>query len=141
MRSKAGLQVMEQLIMIAVFSMAAAMCLQAYAASYRASRTDELAESAMSMADSVLDAFRAGAACPLEGPEYGRRFEGTFAEDWTPVPESDPRAAYAVSIIWYDYGDVIGSPPIIRADMAVSSPDGTVAYLDRYAVMQTEGGS
>ena len=58
-RSKAPLALMEQIIMILVFALASAVCLQAFVYSDQLSRTDEQRQSAMAKAQQVTEYCKA----------------------------------------------------------------------------------
>lgn len=58
-RSKAPLALMEQVIMILVFALASAVCLQAFVYSDRLSRTDEQRQNAMAKAQQVTEYCKA----------------------------------------------------------------------------------
>ena len=74
-RSKAPLALMEQIIMILVFALASAVCLQAFVYSDRLSRTDEQKQNAMTKAQLVTE-YCKGCQGDLErvcGPPARRR--------------------------------------------------------------------
>lgn len=58
-RSKAPLALMEQIIMILVFALASAVCLQAFVYSDQLSRTDEQRQNAMAKASQVTEYCKA----------------------------------------------------------------------------------
>ena len=58
MKSKAPLTLMEQLIMILVFALAAALCLQAFAAADRSSRESALRDQAVAEAQNAAEVLK-----------------------------------------------------------------------------------
>ena len=115
MKSRASLQVMEQLAMIAVFALAASLCLQAYAAAYRTSLDVLDRDRAEAMADGLVRAFRSGREVPLDGPKAGADFLGNYDENWE--PDADGRTS--VRVTWTD------GPRYAGADVAICGRDGT----------------
>ncbi len=96
MRSKAPLALMEQMVMIVVFALAAALCLQAFVRSDALSRGGEARDRAVLLAQSVaeavqhsggdLDSAVAAATGVQTGESCARLFWSVeYGEDWTPV--------------------------------------------------------
>ena len=91
MRSKAPLSLMEQMVMLLVFALAAALCLQAFVKSDQISRRGEAQDRAAALCQSVAEAVRhnggdlKGAMTQVNGVEPGQRDEIWFAnydETW-----------------------------------------------------------
>ena len=70
MRSKASLQLMEQLIMILVFAVAAALCLQVFAKSGEISRRTACQDAAVQMARNAAETYKQGEAPFFENDHY-----------------------------------------------------------------------
>lgn len=117
MRSKAPLALMEQMVMLLVFALAAALCLQAFVGSDRLSRRDEARDRAAEMCQSAAEAIRhsgggaeealtGGAA--LLGAEYAQgMLQQTYDKDWkviagTEWAQSEP--AYRLTAVAQDSG-------------------------------------
>lgn len=98
MRSKAPLAMMEQMVMILVFALAAALCLQAFVKSDQMSRDSENQDRAAALCQSAAEAIRhcggdadhalSGAAELLGIPygafaEEGHPLEAHYDENWT----------------------------------------------------------
>lgn len=94
MKSKAPLAMMEQIVMLAVFALAAALCLQAFVKSDRMSKDSEARDRAMTLCQSAAEAVRHSGgdlekAAELLGIPYGAyaqeepAFSAHYKEDWT----------------------------------------------------------
>ena len=59
MKSKAPLALMEQIVMILVFALAAALCLQAFACSYNISSRDRIRDAAMLQVQNITEEIKA----------------------------------------------------------------------------------
>ena len=94
MRSKAPLSLMEQMVMLLVFALAAALCLQAFVKSDRISRQSEARDRAAVLCQSVAEAIRHNggdlkeAMTQINGTEPGQRdgfwFEN-YDKNWTVI--------------------------------------------------------
>ena len=112
MRSKAPLMMMEQMVMLLVFALAAALCLQAFVKSDGISRRSEARDRAVIAAQNAAEAIRycggdgahalTGAA-ELLGADYRQGlFWLDYDENWTPIPSGDcgmekPKDKYRLS--------------------------------------------
>lgn len=74
MKSRASLVLMEQLVMILVFALAAALCLQAFARADQLSRETELRDQAVSLAQNGAETLK---ACSGDFEEAARLLGGT----------------------------------------------------------------
>ncbi len=94
MKGKGSLALMEQLVMLLVFALAAALCLQAFVKSDQMSKDSEAADHAMVLCQSVAETVKnkggdlAAAAESMNIPygSYageGMAFEQHYNEDWT----------------------------------------------------------
>ena len=94
MKSKSSLAMMEQIVMLLVFALAAALCLQAFVKSDQMSRQSEARDRAAVMCQSAAEAIRhsggdleaAAAALGVPYGAYGQEepdFSVHYAEDWT----------------------------------------------------------
>lgn len=102
MKSRSSLAMMEQLVMLLVFALAAALCLQAFVASDKLSRESETRDRAMVLCQSAAEAIRhsggdfeaAAAALGVPYGAYGQEepdFSVHYSEDLT----LDDSRAYA----------------------------------------------
>lgn len=74
MRSKAPLALMEQMIMVLVFALAAALCLRAFAAADALSREKEARDRAITEGQSMAEIYKSAAGdAPLAAARYGGR--------------------------------------------------------------------
>ena len=71
MRSKAPLALMEQMVMILVFAVASALCLQAFAQSELISRRGEDRDRAAVLCQSVAEVVRSNGGGPSAPPRQG----------------------------------------------------------------------
>ena len=95
MRSKAPLAMMEQMVMLLVFALAAALCLQAFVKSDQLSKRSEARDQAAVLCQNVAEALRnnggsASEAAWAVSEKLGYHYDqGTlyqeFDEDWNPV--------------------------------------------------------
>ena len=89
MKNKAPLALMEQLIMVLVFALAAALCLQVYVVSSRISRRSEIQAEAVTAVQNVAEQLKADRG-NFEKPLLG------FDENWQ---KTDPaEAAYHILV-------------------------------------------
>ena len=88
MRSKAPLALMEQLIMVLVFALAAALCLKAFSSADLRSRQQELRDRAITEGQSMAELIKAkqgdlaGAAAVYGGQLTGDSWVCLFDGDW-----------------------------------------------------------
>lgn len=97
MRSRSSLAMMEQIIMLLVFALAAALCLQAFVKSDQMSRNSEARDRAMTICQSAAEAIQQTkgdfpAAAALFGADrYDNDFFGVFyGTDWNISAPSSP---------------------------------------------------
>ncbi len=67
MKNKTSLLLMEQLVMILVFALCAALCLQCFVAADRISRETGLRDEAVLLAQNAAESLKAGAPIPEAG--------------------------------------------------------------------------
>ena len=95
MRRKAPLVLMEQLVMILVFALAAALCLQTFALSNRISQVNEVREHAVLEAQNTAEVLKScggdceRAAAALGGQWNGSQWVRLFDESWQSVPSGE----------------------------------------------------
>lgn len=96
MRSRAPLAMMEQMLMLLVFALAAALCLQAFVKSDELSVRSEARDQAVIAAQNAAEAVRRckgdfSAAVVLLGGERwdADSFTIDYNEDWEPLPAED----------------------------------------------------
>ena len=101
MKQKAPLALLEQMIMIAVFAVAAALCLQAFALAERISRENEDRDKAVILAQNAAEVCTAAAGDQalliekLGGAAMGQGWTALFGED---LKEADTEGAYRVVV-------------------------------------------
>lgn len=138
MRSKAPLALMEQLAMILVFAVAAALCLQAFALSNRMSQANEARDRAMLEAQNTAEVLKScqgsyeAASVILDGQWEEDRWLRLFDENWQSV---QAEAAYSLCVTLCESG----TPLLGRAEITVLSVEGKC--LVRLPVAWQEGGS
>ena len=109
MRSKAPLALMEQLVMVLVFALAAALCVQAFALSSQLSRRNEAQDRGLLEAQNAAETLKS-----LHGDykqaakSYGGDWDGSvwtlsLDETWQPCAEND--AVYCVQVTPEDSGN------------------------------------
>lgn len=139
MRSKAPLAMMEEMVMILVFALAAALCLQAFVKSDQMSKASEARDHAAVLCQSAAEAIRAcgenGAAGNQALERAADMVDGIYSpgqlwvnydEDWTPIHGSDDAPAYWLYAVTVDSG-VEG---LSKAHVVVVSPDTPYALFE-----------
>ena len=125
MRSKAPLVLMEQMVMVLVFALAAALCIQVFVLSDRTSRENEVRAQALTMAQNTAETLKyydgdyEAAAQALGGEWNGSELEIFCAEDWT-VSQTDAAATYRVQVTPRESGHAL----LGNAEVAVCAADG-----------------
>ncbi|MCI9263717.1 MAG: hypothetical protein HFF06_04010 [Oscillospiraceae bacterium] len=119
MRSKAPLALMEQMVMLLVFALAAALCLQAFVLSDKLSRREEARSRAAQVCQSAAEAIRHSGGTGEEALSGGAEILGaeysdgllqqTYDRDWEPVAgtawaQADP--AYRLTAVAEDGGQL-----------------------------------
>lgn len=103
MRGRSPLVLMEQVIMLAVFALAAALCLRVFVLSDQLSRQGEIRDQALLQAQSAAEVYR---HCQGQGDQAvelaGGSWDGTswtllWDENWQPVEEPD-QAEYRLTV-------------------------------------------
>ena len=131
MRNKAPLALMEQLIMVLVFALAAALCLQVFIFSDRVSRRNEAVDRAVLEAQNAAESLKSvrgdfALAAELHGGSYdGRTWGRLYNEDWE--LEHGDKGAYCLLATPADSGAVLlGSAEVTvctaKGDVLVSLP-------------------
>lgn len=124
MKNKTSLVLMEQLIMILVFSLAAALCLQAFALSDRISMNNQARDRAVLECQNAVEVLEhAGGDYRLACARLGGSWDGTcweipYSEQW--LPDQD-QPHYTLRVTPQESGD----PLLGIADAGVYTPDGT----------------
>lgn len=107
MRSKAPLLLMEQMVMLLVFALAAALCVQAFVKSDAVSTRGEARDNAVIAAQTAAETIRLAGGAPEEAlaaaadalPE-AEFTDGTLrqcrGDDWQAVPAASPDAEYTL---------------------------------------------
>ncbi len=121
MRSKAPLALMEQVIMVLVFALAAALCLRCFVWADQRSRRDEARDRALIKAQNMAEIVKsAGGDLDAAARRCGGEYEGanwvlSFDENWE-RDEADP--AYLVQAVPQDTGDPLLGKALIVASGA-----------------------
>ena len=124
MRSKAPLAMMEQLVMVLVFALAAALCLQVFVLSDKTSRRNEARDRAVLEAQNTAEELKslrgdlARAAGLYGGTFDGQTWNRSYDADW--VQEDGGDVAYRILAIPADSGD----PLLGRAEVTVYTAEG-----------------
>lgn len=128
MKSKAPLMLIEQMIMLLVFALAAALCLQAFVKSQAISSRSEARDRAVIEAQNVAESLKSGSGGRYAYliPDGGEPVTVYYDEAWQPVVPAlshsapDENASYYLSVVYTDSGlDTLSS-----ADISVYTADG-----------------
>lgn len=130
MKSKAPLALMEQMVMLLIFAMAAALCLQAFAKSNEISRIGAARDRAAVLCQSMAEIIRSGGGDPAHALSSaakqmdcrygGEIIQADYNEDWNSVPDglyrltaceipSDVSGLYTVCVVMEGEGEVLFS--------------------------------
>lgn len=121
-RSRASLFLMEQIIVIAVFALCAAVCVYIIAASHTMSVNAVDTRYALLMAENTAEAHKAfggdvnEVAALLGGTALGNRVFVWFCEDWTPVEQAN--AAFVLAMTQHTVEEDL-SQAVINGNSAV----------------------
>ena len=125
MRSKAPLVLMEQMVMVLVFALAAALCVQVFVLSDQTSRRNEARAQALTVAQSTAEILKhqggdyEAAARDMGGSWNGTMWGFSCDEDWEVAAETAD-AAYHVFVTPADRGHAL----LGGAEVAVCTADG-----------------
>lgn len=134
MRGRSPLVLMEQVIMLAVFALAAALCLRVFVLSDQLSRQGEIRDQALLQAQSAAEVYR---HCQGQGDQAvelaGGSWDGTswtllWDESWQPVEQAD-QAEYRLTVTPEDSGNELLGPD--GGDRAGVHPSPGMAGGDR----------
>lgn len=134
MRSKAPLAVMEQLVMLLVFALSAALCLQVFVFSSQTSRRNEARDRAMLEAQNAAEALKSGSSNYFS--EMSASVNGNvgyliaYNANWQPVPADSSGIAYTLTTVETDSGLVY----LWTAEVQVCTANG-----DQLAVLSVAG--
>ena len=104
MKNKTPLPLMEQLIMVLVFALTAALCLQGFSQADRISRRQEAREKAVVLAQNMAEALKAGYGDPEAASRLPEDFseDSDFAVQIIPVSTEDPYLGSARIVVTYE---------------------------------------
>lgn len=128
MRSKAPLAMMEQLVMVLVFALAAALCLQVFVLSDKTSRRNEARDRAVLEAQNTAEELKSlrgdfSRAAGLYGGTFdGQTWDLSYDTDWEQEAGAD--AAYHILTTRSDSGD----PLLGYADVTVYTAEGELLF-------------
>lgn len=111
-RSKAPLALMEQIIMILVFALGSAICLQAFVYANQLSKTDEQRQNAMTMAEQLTEYCKADRG-DLE--KVCDSLQGEMTEDG--MRRDDPERGMRVSLHLTDQTDYMQKARVVVATL------------------------
>jgi len=103
MKSKAPLSLMEQLIMLVVFALSAALCLQIFVFSSQVSKHCKARDHAVTEVQNVAEIVKDSCgnkekyAAVLNGSLYDNGFLINYDENW--IPSSEDQAKYHITIL------------------------------------------
>ena len=132
MRSKAPLMLMEQMVMLLVFALAAALCLQAFVQSDAASRKSEARDRAALLCQSMAEEMR------LNGGNSAEAAGAVLGDGWQcetglfTVPLNEDMTAYTENGFPYEgapyllevFAPSVQAPGLGGADIHVRTPNG-----------------
>lgn len=128
MRGKAPLALMEQLVMVLVFALAAALCVQAFAVSDHISRTDAARDRAAQLAQSAAEIMKSRGEDMAQAQSAamerlgGQMSQGVwyvlYDRDWNEVPDGSAQAVYRLEAL----PDSDAEQP--KAEVRVTAEDG-----------------
>ncbi|MDD3347746.1 hypothetical protein [Oscillibacter sp.] len=127
MRSKAPLALMEQLVMVLVFALAAALCMQVFALSDRISRQNETMDRALLEAQNAAEILKNDhgdyekAAREWGGEWNGAMWGLSWDASWTPVAAS-AAPAYHMLVTPAEGGNAL----LGAADVTIYTADGAL---------------
>lgn len=131
MRSKTPLALMEQVVMLLVFALAAALCIQVFVFSDQTSRYNETRDRAVLEAQNAAEALKCGDGVYFS--EMGAAINGNagyvlaYDEEWKSVrveSDDDPDIAYQLMVFRTDSGD----PYLWTAEVAVYTAEGQLLF-------------
>jgi Tfp pilus assembly protein PilV len=141
MRSKAPLALMEQLVMVMVFALAATLCVQVFVLSGQASRRSEARDRAVLVAQNAAELLKSGggdtadhlaaAAGPLGGSVSQGVLQVDYSADWEPIARAGVYRLTAQS----EPSDVAG---LAAAEVSVAQGEDVLVRLQ--VAWQTEVG-
>lgn len=141
MKSKAPLAMMEQLVMVLVFALAAALCLQTFVLSGKISKKTEAKNRAVTEAQNAAEIMKNGGFS-----EYLERYApkqtedksvSFFAKDWQITVEEN-QAEYKMTVIYTESVDLL----LWQADITLATASGEelirIPVAGQTEVMQNE---
>ena len=126
MRSKAPLALMEQLVMVLVFALAAALCVQVFVLSDRTSRRNKDRDRAVLAAQNAAEEVKsvrgdfALAAALYGGTWNGQLWGRSYDKNW----KQDSGTAYNLLVVPADSGDVL----LGAAEVTVYTAEGDLLF-------------
>ena len=137
MRSKTPLAMMELLVMLLVFALAAALCVQVFVFADGDSRRDAARDRALAEAQNAAECLKslrgdyAAAAQTLGGDWDGESWTIAWDEDWAPVSEAE--SAYRLEVLPGGGTALLGS-----AELTAYTTDGEVLCALRTAWQEVD---
>lgn len=115
MRSRAPLSLMEQMVMLAVFAVAAAVCLRVFVQSDQLSRESEARDRAALVCQNAAEVIRRTGRPAEAGGRY-------YDENWAPASEAEGRYRLEVRAL------ESGQPGLCQAAVSVCERDGRTLF-------------
>lgn len=135
MRSRAPLVLMEQVVMILVFALAAALCVQVFVYADRTSRYHESRDRAIVEAQNAAESIKQGSAAYFDNGNWKKPVY--FDENWQrmqPKTDAKPVTGYALTVV-----DIKEDTYIWTAEVRVVTVDGDVLIALPVAVQREVG--
>lgn len=141
MKSKAPLAMMEQIVMVLVFALAAALCLQTFVLSGKISKKTEAKNRAVTEVQNAAELMKNGGFL-----EYAKRYAPTetegeyvsfFTEDWQ-ITGEEKQAEYKMTVTYTESAEL----PLWQADITLATASGeeliSIPVAGQMEVMQNE---
>lgn len=124
MRSKTPLAMMEQLVMVLVFALAAALCLQVFVFSDQTSRFNEARDHAVLEAQNAAEALKSGNDSYFSAMSAAEDGNGGYVliydDNWQSLPAVSAESAYCLTVRYTESGRA----NLWAAEVTVSTADG-----------------
>lgn len=141
MKSKAPLAMMEQIVMVLVFALAAALCLQTFVLSGKISKTTQAKNRAVTEVQNAAELLKNGGFS-----EYAKKYAprqtqnksvSFFTEDWH-ITGEEQQAEYIMTVLYTESAEL----PLWQADITLTASSGEelikIPVAGQMEVMQNE---
>ena len=126
MRNKAPLAMMEQLVMVLVFALAAALCIQVFVFSAQTSRFNEARDRAVLEAQNAAEALKSGNdeyfSAITASSNVNAQYLLIYDDNWKPIPAdtAESSGVYRMTVCYTESG----RENLWTAEVTVSTVDG-----------------